>query len=117
MIPLATIWNRLKTTPEWLWGAVAGAGTLTFFWLKMKKADEQVASAEREATEAKLDRDAAQDDATIELTRQDVAELDEERAAIRERAADEHEEALEMTDKETARWLQRDAETRLKDKP
>lgn len=116
MIPLATLWNRLKTTPEWMWGAVAGAGTLMLLWFKIKKADEQVVAAEREATEAKLDRDAAQDAVTIELSREDVTELDVERAAIRERTADEREEALEMTDEDTARWLQRDAEARLKAK-
>lgn len=117
MIPLVTLWNRLKTTPEWMWGAVAGAGTLMLLWFKIKKADEQVVTAEREATEAKLDRDAAQDAVTIELSREDVAELDNERALVRERAAEAQEEALEMTDDETARWLQRDAEARLKGKP
>jgi hypothetical protein len=116
MIPLITVWNRLKTTPEWVWGAVAGAGTIVLLWFKIKKADDQVVFAEREATEAKLDRDAALDTATIELSQEDVVELDEERAAIRKRAAEEHQEALEMSDEETARWLQHDAEARLKDK-
>lgn len=116
MLMLNKLWSRVANAPTWLWGVVAGAGSLAWMFLRMRAAEEEAKSAEHRAAEAELDAGTADTSARAELALERASELAEERKEVAAETAEHVADAGAMTDEEANAWTRRDAERRLRDK-
>ena len=114
---LDKVWPLLQKTPVWVWGALASAAGFVFLGRRAQVAEQHADEAERHATEARLERDTAQEAAQAQVHIERADELAEEQELVRTETLSRVAEAGELSDQEVAAWLLRDAKGRVGDEP
>jgi hypothetical protein len=114
---LLKVWGEIKAVPRWAWAALAGAGTVMAYWLKLRRTEDRALKAENAASEARLDEATAQNQAEVAVEKERVEELGREREQVRFQTRREITRAEHMGDEDVTRWLQTDGAARKKDRP
>lgn len=117
MLDLRRLWQGVRDTPTWIWGALGAAGSMAWMYLRMRSAEHDQLAAETKATEAVLDRDTAETGARAEVALERAAELGEERASIHAQTERDAGAAEASSDAEVEAWVVGDAARRQKGDP